>query len=510
MEVEINRPMAGTSWLSFFEYLKSYIPRWGTTTNNTCQTAAVVGIGKRQISCAGNSSYRPGAPQVDSSYDASSDYGVFMVKKQATESTESLTVNQYLFDSRPAFLKVKPLTIAKNVYFSRKVRYPGDSVMTPFLAAGVVDGNNFRPQELVAKHFDSLVAQHVIKNEWLNLVIDMFNSLNNGKKMPSHILIDFRTEAIPGVAENVAMTTVSAPKTGEGPRHFDYSTAPACSEDKQPFIEFLNMLGIHGTPEEINMDEAKEAYRTFKNNEEMPHEFEAKINNYNMILQTMRTKMTRQFRRHAYNIETNVAVAETQHSIEKMNVVKDKMIAEAAITIIEGFITIKKDDVRATMRQNLEKNFPNCPSGLLEALLAGTINMYNPAINWPQNFELIDWCLITEGEEGEIMTTSENEEGKQTNKRSKEIVPKDPKDYMVYVETTIQDGERLLFTTLNQLVEEMIDSQSDPRIQSVRIGGKSKRNKSKRRNTKKRRNKKGQRKTLKQNKKRKSSQKKRF
>ena len=438
----MNRPMAGTSWLSFFEYLKSYIPRLGTTTNNTCQTAAVVGIGRRQVSRVGKSSYRPGAHQVDSSYDGSSDYGVFMVEKQATES---LTVNQYLFDSRPAFLKVKPLTIAKNVYFSRKVRYPGDSVMTPFLAAGVVDGNNFRPQELVAKHFDSLVAQHVIKNEWLQSVIDMFNSLNNGKKMPSHILIDFRTEAIPGVAENVAMTTVSAPKTGEGPK-FDYSTAPACSEDKQPFIEFLNMLGIHGTPEEINMDEAKEAYRTFKNNEEMPHEFEAKINNYNMILQTMRTKMTRQFRRHAYNIETNVAVAETQHSIEKMDVVKDKMIAEAAITIIEGFITIKKDDVRATMRQNLEKNFPNCPSGLLEALLAGTINMYNPAINWPQNFELIDWCLITEGEEGEIMTTSENEEGKQTNKRSKEIVPKDPKDYMVYVETTIQDGERLLFT----------------------------------------------------------------
>ena len=156
--------------------------------------------------------------------------------------------------------------------------------------------------------------------------------------------------------------------------------------------------------------------------------------------------MTRQFRRHAYNIETNVAVAETQHSIEKMDVVKDKMIAEAAITIIEGFITIKKDDVRATMRQNLKKNFPNCPSGLLEALLAGTVNMYDPNIIWPQNFELIDWCLITEGEEGEIMTTSENEEGKQTNKRSKEIVPKDPKDYMVYLKTTIQDGERLLFT----------------------------------------------------------------
>ena len=68
----------------------------------------------------------------------------------------------------------------------------------------------------------------------------------------------------------------------------------------------------------------------------------------------------------------------------------------------------------------------------------------------------------------------------------------------------------LPFTALNQLVEEMITSQSDPRIQKVRIGGKSKRNKSKRRNTKKRRNKKGQRKTLKQNKKRKSSQKKRF
>ncbi|MEY3106151.1 MAG: hypothetical protein RIT35_314, partial [Pseudomonadota bacterium] len=204
----------------FFEYLKSYIPIWGETTNNTCQTAAVVGIGRRQASCVGNSSYRPGPPQVDSSYDASSDYCVFMVKKQATES---LNVNQYLFDSRPAFLKVKPLTIAKNVYFSRKVRYPSDSVMTPFLAAGVVDGNNSRPQELVAKHFDSLVAQHVIKNTWLQSVIDMFNSLNNGKKMPSHILIDFRTEAIPGVAENVAMTTVSAPKTGEGPRHFDYS-----------------------------------------------------------------------------------------------------------------------------------------------------------------------------------------------------------------------------------------------------------------------------------------------
>ena len=37
----------------------------------------------------------------------------------------------------------------------------------------------------------------------------------------------------------------------------------------------------------------------------------------------------------------------------------------------------------------------------------------------------------------------------------------------------------LPFTALNQLVEEMITSQSDPRIQKVRIGGKSKRNKSK-------------------------------
>ena len=466
MEVEMNRPMAeATSWLSFFEYLKSYIPRWETTTNNTCQTAAVVGIGRRQVSYVGKSSYRPGTPQVDSSYDASSDYGVFMVEKQATEL---MTVKQYLFDSRPAFLKVKPLSVAKNVYFSRIVRYEGDPATTAFLAAGVIDANDARPQQLQARHFDNLVAQHVIKNAWLPSVIDMFKSLHRGEALPIHVLLDIRTEGIPGV-ENVAMTNVAAPKTGEGPRLFDFITAPACYNDIQPFIEFLNMLGIHGTPGEIQIDKAKAIYTKIYG-QVMPDEFEKKINQYNQILQTMRDEMVRKFRRYAYNIEMNVNADLDPR--RQMEAVKTKMIEEAAITIIEGLITIKKDDVRATMLTNLKNNFPNWSTSypnLFNELLAGTINMYD--INWPENFELIDWCLITEN----VMS----------KKRKSLEDSNDPKDYMVYVETTIQAGARLPFTALNELVNYMISSQSDPRIQSVRIGVKSKRNKSKRRNTKK-------------------------
>ena len=238
----MNRPIPIFS--SFLKYLKNLlgiegIEIFGESQNVQCQEA-IVSLCRRQFSFAGNDSYIPGPPQVDESYDASSDYCVFMVEKRAAES---LTVNQYLFDSRPELLKVKPLTIGKGVCFSCIVRYLGKDhfATAPFLAAGVIDSNPKRRGDLTARHFDSLVAHHIIKEDWLQIVIEMFKSLNKGIEMPKHVLIDIRTPGIPGVAENVAMTNVAAPASASASasasgRYFDHITAPACYEDIQPFI----------------------------------------------------------------------------------------------------------------------------------------------------------------------------------------------------------------------------------------------------------------------------------
>jgi hypothetical protein len=447
------------SWFSFFEYLKTYIPLFGNSKDIQCKEA-IASLTKRQLSFSKNSSYKPGPPQVDNSYNASTDYCAFIVEKLTPD--QLLKVYQYMFDSRPYFLKKKALTVAKNICFSLSVRYSKNPAITPFLAAGVVDSNNTRNPDLTSRHYDSLVTHHVIKRPLLELVNNMFYSLNNNNPRPRHVLLDFRTERVPG-ANEIALTNVSV--SGSNKRksdQYDYITGPACYNDVQAFIEFLNMLGPHGTAEIIYLNKANEKYKEYYQ-EEMPLEIIRKIETYNQILISMQQKMIRQFRRHTYNIKIII----TQIILDQINNVKIELSKDAAITIIDGIITIKHPDVRNTMQANLQQNFPNCPEDLLEKLMAGTLNMYD--VKWPQDFELINWSLISR------LNPSGN--------------PKDPKDYMIYVTTTIEDGRPITFNMLNEEVNFMEQSQNSPEINKVRIGGKSKQKNNKQMKTRRKHNK---------------------
>ena len=161
----------------------------------------------------------------------------------------------------------------------------------------------------------------------------------------------------------------------------------------------------------------------------------------------------------------NIQIIIDQIIIDKINNVKSKLSDDAAITIIDGIITIKHPDVRNTMQDNLQQNFPNCPPDLLEKLIAGTLNMYE--VEWPSNFQLINWGLIERNP----------------------ATSKDPKDYMVYVTTTIEDGRPITFNMLNEEVNFMEQSRNSSLIKKVRIGGKSKRKNNKQMKTRRKHNK---------------------
>jgi hypothetical protein len=90
-------------------------------------------------------------------------------------------------------------------------------------------------------------------------------------------------------------------------------------------------------------------------------------------------------------------------------------------------------------------------------------------VKWPQDFELINWSLISR------LNPSGN--------------PKDPKDYMIYVTTTIEDGRPITFNMLNEEVNFMEQSQNSPEINKVRIGGKSKQKNNKQMKTRRKHNK---------------------
>jgi hypothetical protein len=449
-----------------------------------------VGVSERQLSTAGDSSYKLIASQIDGSYPANTDYCVFIL-----EYVQNLaTVYQLLFDSRPYYLKVKALTVAKNIFFSALIRYLHGSLPenTSLIAAGVIDSNNDRLQENTGKHIDGYVAKHVLFgnpdgredglidpessyylfNEFLKTLTKL-SRRPEPDPIPAHVLIDFRTQ---GIYENdqIVVTTVAA---GNG--QFWHATGPACQGNRQTFIEFLNLLGVHGTPKRILLEDARKKYQEI-NGTEMPAEFEGFIDDYNKILDNMKQNLKRQFRRYAYDICINNEITPDMRA--KKEEVKHRMEQDAAITIIDGIITINKDDLknRDYMLANLDATFGdwrdidvNLPDRLI-GVRAPPVNMFE--IEWPKTFDLINWSLID------------------PNPNINFKLRKNPKEYMVYVTTTIgSQGQGMIpFEDLQILFDCMIESQKNSGINAFKAGGKHKRsrsNRKKQRNTKKKQNK---------------------
>ena len=460
-----------------------------------------VSLIKRQVSWAGNNSYELLDDNI-SPYGLNSNQDVGIVYKEGP----NIIVSRYSYESRPIFLKstnAKTHEIAVSAlyafYFKTGREATNEDVMM------VISLNDVNPDRVdnPSLHKDGFVGHTFLKKlitesglnlgvEQMNdLLIELLKSMNNESEIPQIVSIGFKTTA-EGEDPRIIITTIK-----EG-RIYKYTTAPAAKGKQMPQIFFKNMEVLHGTPKSIDMNDMTDRFNQAFPGETMnmiPEVLEY-ITNYNRYVELAK-KHTRHFVRRAMNISVNEEI--TEENRIKMNDLKEKMKAEAAIKIINGKITILNQYVLHDLEANLNENFKGWEkigikngSNLLQRLKSHDENLkveLSELIIWPTGFHLIRHQKTG----GNYINISPD--GTRTPLHPEAVLEVDPKDLSVYEENTIEYS--YLKPEVNVIIQTQKDSgitrfsldPTDPTTCGAMRAGKRKRSASKRRNTKKKQNK---------------------
>jgi hypothetical protein len=462
----------------------------------------------RQLSSAGHDSYEQ-YDEFAGTYGLNSIQDVGIVYKNGN----SISVTRFSHESRPKFLKhntkIFELAVAclYAIFFKTGERF---NTLHKIMVVCVSDVNPNRPSQ---RGFHRDLWPH---GAWLHSqvddegvdsrtnkihenVTDILNYMNDGNSLPPVISIGFKTIAttpiiITNIKENGKIT---------------YTTATPAIGNQMPCIYVDNLGVTHETPGPVDMVLMQQDFANKFPGNVMPPGVIDDITKYNNYIE-LAINQIRHFVRKCFSIRIKDRVDDEM--IRKMVELKAKLISSAAITIIDGVITIQNPYVLDDLEANLNETFPDWESypsnngfNLLQRL-RGDLDSIKVNISelqgCPDTFHLIRHKKLTDPPKKKSKMTKKGTKdygyggyidgtyvsGPYTGDR-----PIVPKDLTVY-----QEVSNMNIDNLNRGVDAVIASQNNPgttrteidpnsitgRPLTTRKGGKSKRNKTKQKRNK--------------------------
>jgi hypothetical protein len=470
---------------------------------------------RRLLSSAGHNSYEQ-YDEFAGTYGLNSIQDVGIVYKNGN----SISVIRHSHESRPKFLKSTTKIVELAVACLYAIFFKTGKMFNTFnkiMVVCVSDVNPNRPSQrgwhrdlwphgawLKSRTDDNGVDSGIDKIH--EVVTETLNNMNDGP-FPPVVSIGFKTTGptpiiITNIKENGKIT---------------YTTAMPARGDQMPCIYVDNLGAMHETPGPVDTNEMKiEFAENFPENE-MPPDVIVDIDIYNDYVEQAKNQI-RHFVRKCFSIRLNKRVDEM---IRQMDALKEKLISSAAITIIDGVITIQNPYVLNDLEANLNETFPNWDTysitdgfNLLQRL-SGTsgskVNISELELQGcPDIFHLIRHkkFILTDPPKKKSRMTKETKEIKDYGYGGYDIDgtyvsgpytgdrPIVPKDLTVYQEVSVMNIDNLV-----REVNAVIASQNNPSTtrtvidpnsitgRPTHIGGKSrsktKQKRNKRRNTKK-------------------------
>lgn len=491
----------------YFDYIKScFHGKRSTAVEEESRDAveklkSVIFDMKRQQSLENKNSYEL-LDTTDGTYGLNSNQDVSIVYK----NVNGINVSRYSYESRPRYLQTvnsktheAVVALVVGADFKNKIKpnpnYDPNKIM-------VVSVSDVNPDRLSVRGFHTDLWPY---GAWLKSQIndkdedsgipEMFQSvksillmMNNENKVPQIICIGFKTTGTtPIIITNI-----------KEDNKITYTIAKPAKNNKMTTIYIDNIGVSHETPGPVNKEEMNAEFNLNFPGASIPDDVVKKLDKYNDYVNLARDQI-RHFVRRVMNISTGAEV--NPKMIHLMLGLKAKMASSAAITIINGEITIQNQYVLNDLEANLDETFPhwerysiNNGFNLLQRLKgdpgSSKVNI-SELRGCPENFHLIRHRL-------------DKDYG--VNSVEQPIVPK---DLTVFEDVTIS-GEYL--DVLTTEVADVIASQNRdaerfdvdttsitcrPPEPGMRAGGKRRKSRSKtrqkrnkRRNTKKRYNKK--------------------
>ena len=400
-----------------FDFIKQKIAGWNAVikpaaTSSSAAAAATSSAAssatttmQRQGSSAGHNSHRE--LYEHEPYGINTDQDIGMVLKL---DGSNMNVIRYSYESRPRLVQPKLAEIAISALYSFYFKKGEITEADCLMIISLNDANTNRFDN-TALHQDGFVGHIAFKNNTYlpsnarnppqinEVLMELLRKMrDNRSDLPQYVIIVFKTVGTGSPDEKIIVTTIKRDGT------YTFTTAPVAQGATATQVIFDND-GLHGTPKPINLELMKDNFQTEFPDQSMDPQVIHLIEQYNRYMIQAKQHI-RHFTRRALNmLDECKKIRDLQAEQE---VLKARMKAEAAITIIDGVINIRHPDVITNLEANLTANFLNWQTygnldrfNLLQRLsnVEGStpVNMYTEDIKWPPNFFLIVPSLIPDG-----------------------------------------------------------------------------------------------------------------
>jgi hypothetical protein len=359
---------------------------------------------QRQGSSAGHNSHRE--LYEHEPYGINTDQDIGMVLKL---DGSNMNVIRYSYESRPRLVKPKLAEIAISALYSFYFKNRREIMDADCLMIISLNDANTNRVDNTALHQDGFVGHIAFKNNTYlpsnarnppqinEVLMELLKNMRGDiSSLPQYVIIVFKTVGTGSPDEKIIVTTIKSDGT------YTFTTAPVAQGNTATQVIFDND-GLHGTPKPIDLELMKENFQTEFPDQLMDPQVIHLINEYNRYMIQAKQHI-RHFTRRALNILDECRKILVLQA--KQEVLKARMKAEAAITIIDGVINIRHPYVISKLAENLATNFSNWTEhinvgthNLLQRLsnAIGSTPVNISEVEWPPNFFLIEPSLIPDG-----------------------------------------------------------------------------------------------------------------
>jgi len=348
-----------------FDYIKSCYPGNRSTAVENESRAAVEKLKSavfdmtRQQSVQDKNSYEL-LDATDGTYGLNSNQDVSIVYKDVN----GINVSRYSYESRPKNLQTTysktheaVVALVVGADFKNKIKpnpnYDPNKIMVVSVSDVNPDRFGFRGFHKDLWPYGAWLKSQINDKsensgilEMLQYVESILWMMNNSNPLPQIICIGFKT---------TGTTPIIITNIKEGTK-ITYTIAKPARGKKMTTIYIDNMGVSHETPGPVNKEEMEAEFTFNFPGASIPDEVVEKLDKYNDYVNLARVQI-RHFVRRAMNISTGTEV--NLDMIDLMLGLKAKMASSAAITIINGEITIQNQYVLNDLEANLDETFPD-------------------------------------------------------------------------------------------------------------------------------------------------------